>query len=61
MLNLTRNCGESIIIDGNIKVTFVRLDGRNRLHIAIDAPREITVHREEVQRKVDAAKEGPQS
>lgn len=58
MLNLTRRIGESIIIANNIRVTFVRMDGQKRLHIAVDAPRDVPVHREEIQRRIDAAAGG---
>jgi carbon storage regulator len=47
MLILMRRAGESIYIGGNIVVTLVSLD-RNRARIGIEAPREITVDREEV-------------
>ena len=56
MLVLTRYEGESITIGGNIEVTVlnVRRDGRVRL--GITAPREIPVHRKEIQLKIDKEK-----
>jgi len=58
MLVLTRREGESIIIDGNVRVVVVRMHG-NWVRIGIDAPGGMSVHREEIQRKVD--EEGLQS
>ena len=47
MLILTRKVGESIRINENICITIVDLDGKN-IKIGIEAPREISIHREEV-------------
>ena len=47
MLVLTRKLNESIIINDNIKVTIVGIKG-NQVRIAIDAPRDVSVDREEV-------------
>lgn len=47
MLILMRRAGESIHIGRNIVVTLVSLD-RNRARIGVQAPREITVDREEI-------------
>ena len=47
MLVLTRKVGSSIIIDGHIKVQVVRIKGR-QVRLAIDAPKDTKVHREEV-------------
>lgn len=47
MLVLMRRPGESIHIGPNIVVTLVALE-RNRARIGIEAPREITVDREEI-------------
>lgn len=40
MLVLNRKMNESIVIDGNIKVTIVR-PGRGNVTIGVDAPRRI--------------------
>ena len=67
MLILTRKSDESIIIGNNIKVKILKVQG-NQVHLGIDAPRELSVYREEiyeqirkenvnaVQKSVDAAK-----
>jgi len=47
MLILSRKRGESIVIDGRIVVTIVRLDGET-VKVGIEAPREVPVHRQEV-------------
>ena len=55
MLILTRRVGEAIIIDNNIKVTVLSVNGQ-QVRLGIDAPREINVHREEIQQRVDKDK-----
>jgi carbon storage regulator len=52
MLKLGRSEGESVIIDGKITVTVVRVDG-GRVVLGVEAPREIPVHRAEIQRHLD--------
>jgi carbon storage regulator len=47
MLVLSRHVGEKIVIDGNIRVTVVSMQG-DRVRIGITAPPEITVDRQEV-------------
>jgi len=51
MLILTRRVGESITIGDNIVVTILGAKG-NQIRVAIDAPREIPVHREEVLQRI---------
>jgi carbon storage regulator len=53
MLALTRRIGESIVIDGITKITVVRIHN-GVVRLAIDAPHNVKVHREEVQRRVGA-------
>lgn len=47
MLILTRNVGESIVIDGGIKITVGTIH-RNQVRVMIDAPRAVTILREEL-------------
>ena len=47
MLVLTRKVGERIVIGENITVTVVEIQ-KGRVRLAVSAPREISVHREEV-------------
>jgi len=56
MLILTRNIGESIIIgDNEVLIRVIGVKG-SQVRIAIQAPKEITVHREEVFEKIQLEK-----
>jgi len=55
MLILSRKVGQSIVINSNIVVKVVRMDG-DQIKLGIQAPPEVTVHREEIQRDIDAGK-----
>tara|TARA_B100000745_G_scaffold86536_1_gene54256 strand:+ start:178 stop:339 length:162 start_codon:yes stop_codon:yes gene_type:complete len=48
MLVLTREVKEGIVIDKNIKVTVVSIIG-NRVKLAIEAPDEVNILREELE------------
>lgn len=47
MLVLSRKSGESIVIDGNIEVSVLRING-NRIRLGIHAPPEISIQRREI-------------
>lgn len=47
MLVLTRRIGETIVIDGDIRVTVVMVKG-NSIRLGVDAPSSVTVDRLEV-------------
>ena len=47
MLVLSRKKNESIIINDNITVTVIEIRG-DKVRLGIEAPKEITVHRQEV-------------
>src|ERR1700679_941855 len=51
MLILSRKPGESIVIDGKITVTVIRLEG-DIVKLGIAAPREVPVHRQEVYEEI---------
>ena len=52
MLVLSRKKGEEILIDGTISVMIVDVRG-DKVRVGIDAPREVPVHRREVQDAID--------
>jgi len=58
MLILMRRTGESIHIGPNIIVTLVGME-RNRARIGVEAPRDITVDREEIAAKKKRGLEPP--
>jgi carbon storage regulator len=47
MLVLTRRVGETIVIDGRIRVTIVEICG-NKIRLSVEAPNDIPVERAEV-------------
>ncbi len=51
MLILTRKSDESIIIGNNIKIKVLKVQG-NQVHIGIDAPRDLSVYREEIYEQI---------
>ena len=58
MLALARSEGQSIIIDGNIEVKVVKWS-RSSVRLAIQAPRQVTVDRDEVWRKMHPGEQTP--
>ena len=53
MLILSRKVGETLVIGGEIEVTVLGSKG-NQVQLGIKAPKEVSVHREEIQDKVRA-------
>lgn len=51
MLVLSRKLGEKIVIDGNITITVVEVRGE-KVRIGVDAPQNVTVHREEIAQQI---------
>ncbi len=47
MLILTRRVGETVIIGNDVDVTVLAVKG-NQVRLGVKAPREVTVHREEI-------------
>jgi carbon storage regulator len=57
MLILTRRVGEKLIIGENVTVTMLSVKG-NQIRIGIDAPRDITVNREEIFQRILSERKG---
>ena len=60
MLVLSRKKGEQIVIDGNIVLTVVEVRG-DKVRLGIEAPRDVSIHRQEVADKVAAEAEKSKS
>lgn len=52
MLILTRKIDEAIVIDGSIRVKVIGFKG-NQVRLGIEAPKGVSVNREEVQLRID--------
>ena len=52
MLILTRRINESLVIGDDVTVTILGVKG-NQVRIGVDAPRDVSVHREELAQKDD--------
>jgi len=58
MLVLTRRVGEEIVIGDTVRVTIVSMQS-GRVKVGITAPQQVTVHREEIQRRTQDLKYCP--
>ncbi len=56
MLILTRRVGESLIIGDDVVINILGVKG-NQVRIGVDAPKEISVHREEIYDRIQAEKD----
>jgi len=57
MLILTRRVGESVVIGEDVTVTVLGVKG-NQVRIGINAPKHVTVHREEIFERIKNGRGG---
>jgi carbon storage regulator len=57
MLVLSRKLGETLVIDGNITVKVIQVQG-NAVRLGIEAPQQVPVHRAEIHERLEKAARG---
>lgn len=58
MLVLSRRLNETLVIGDDIKITVLGISG-NQVRIGIAAPKEVSVHREEIYERIQAEQNAP--
>ncbi len=56
MLILTRKVGESVLIGDDISITVLSVRG-NQVKLGVQAPKEVSVHREEIYQRIKQMKD----
>lgn len=56
MLILTRKIGESLLIGDDVEITVLSIRG-SQVKLGVKAPKEISVHREEIYQRIKALSE----
>jgi carbon storage regulator len=54
MLIITRKEGESVILNDNVEVVVVSIEG-SKIRLGFNAPSEVTIHRKEVYERIQQA------
>lgn len=57
MLILTRRIGETVVIGDNVNITVLGVKG-NQVRLGVNAPKEVSVHREEIYQRIQSEKRG---
>jgi carbon storage regulator len=60
MLILTRRIGETLIIGDDVNITVLGVKG-NQVRLGINAPKDVSVHREEIYLRIQQEKEASDS
>jgi carbon storage regulator len=58
MLILTRRVGETLVIGDDVQVTVLGVKG-NQVRLGINAPKDVSVHREEIYERIQQEKDDP--
>ena len=56
MLILTRRIGETVVIGDNVNITVLGVKG-NQVRLGVNAPKEVSVHREEIYQRIQFEKQ----